>query len=112
MLARARVDSLQSSKAKGKPAPGAKEAKVSERYSVNQDPCGLFFIWDERKIAPVMDDDNVLAFASMREANRAAFKLNGPANDDWPRWTARVARLAANGSFARTSSMRHDLFLA
>lgn len=55
---------------------------MSKRYSVNKDPGGLFYIWDERQFTPIMDGEKVLAFVTIKEANLAAYKLNVAANDN------------------------------
>lgn len=57
---------------------------MSERYSVVLDPCGIYFLWDEAMVEPVMAGDDIMAFVSFKEATREALRLNGPANDDLP----------------------------
>ena len=61
---------------------GLAEAVVSERYAVVEDPCGLFYIWDERLLEPAMMGDDILAFLGRDSAGRIARILNARANDD------------------------------
>lgn len=58
---------------------------MNERYSVVEDPCGLFFIWDEDLLEPAMMGDDILAFVRRDSANRIARILNARANDDFGR---------------------------
>ena len=74
---------------------------MNERYSVVQDPCGVYFIWDEAAIEPVMAGSDIMAFVTLKEANRAVLRLNGPANDDRPANAAPRARLSEPSLFAR-----------
>ncbi|MBX3598958.1 MAG: hypothetical protein KF874_15455 [Rhizobiaceae bacterium] len=58
------------------------EGVVSERYTVVEDPCGLFFIWDELLLEPAMMGDEILAFVRPDCADRIARVLNARANDE------------------------------
>lgn len=56
---------------------------MNERYTVVEDPCGLFFIWDESLLEPAMMGDDILAFVRCDSAGRIARVLNARANDDF-----------------------------
>lgn len=58
---------------------------MSERYTVVEDPCGLYFIWDETLLEPAMMGDDILAFVRHDSARRIARLLNARANDDFGR---------------------------
>ena len=58
---------------------------MGERYAVIEDPCGLFFIWDESIFEPAMMGDDILAFVRRDSAGRIARILNARANDDFSR---------------------------
>jgi hypothetical protein len=61
------------------------EAIVGERYMVVEDPCGLFFIWDESLLEPAMMGEDILAFVRSDSAERIARILNARANDEFGR---------------------------
>lgn len=86
---------------------------MSERYSVVQDPCGIFFIWDELKFEPIMADDGIMVFVTAKEANRAALRMNGPANDDSPDEDARrLAGVKELMERVEAACKRDDLFIS
>lgn len=84
---------------------------MSERYHVVEDPCGVFFIWDEWRLEAVMSDEDVLAFVAFSAARREASRLNARVSDKLLGWDSLCAgrRLAVNH---RSQMLRHDVFLA
>lgn len=50
---------------------------MNARFCVIQDPCGVYFIWDDLKLEPVIENGEVLAFATEPEANWSVAILNG-----------------------------------
>lgn len=55
---------------------------MRDRYQVIEDPSGIYFLWDDRRMEPVMTNDQILAFKDLQKAARVAEALNISANDN------------------------------
>lgn len=78
---------------------------MNERYAVVEDPCGLFFIWDEVTFEPAMMGDDILAFVRRDSACRISRILNSRANDEFGRRA--ICRTTTDLAMKRCRLVKH-----